>query len=110
MGLCLCIVFIFVPIIHSLECLQWLVEHGNSDPSIFANDGMNPLHAAAQAGELSCMKWLVNHGGVSPRQKAEDGATPMHFAASGGKVLIFMFISYTAEQQLVFHHWSVLIL
>lgn len=63
-----------------------MLTYGEADPSIFANDGMGPLHAAAQAGEIKCLKWLVKHGGVSATQKAEDGATPMHFAAAGGQV------------------------
>ena len=71
---------------YSLECLRWLVKRSEGDPTIFANDGMAALHAAAQAGEMECLQWLVQHGGVSPSQKAEDGATPMHFAAAGGQV------------------------
>ena len=75
----------------SLECLEWLIKYSEGDPLIFANDGMAPIHAAAQAGELECLKWLIRHGGVSITQKAEDGATPMHFAAAGGQVAFQQF-------------------
>ncbi len=51
-----------------------------------AVDGMAPVHAAAQAGQVACLQWLVERAGVSPRHKADDGATPAHFAAAGGQV------------------------
>lgn len=56
------------------------------DPNIMAADGMGPIHAAAQAGQLRCLAWLVEKGGISSRCKAKDGATPSHFAAASGQV------------------------
>ncbi len=70
---------------HSLECLQWLVESASGNPYTTAVDGMAPIHAAAQAGQVACIQWLVERAGVSPRHKADDGATPAHFAAAGGQ-------------------------
>lgn len=51
-----------------------------------AEDGMGPIHAAAQAGQLSCLVWMVQVAGISPSHKARDGATPAHFAAASGQV------------------------
>lgn len=51
-----------------------------------AEDGMGPIHAAAQAGQLQCLVWMVQEAGISPRYKATDGATPAHFAAASGQV------------------------
>lgn len=51
-----------------------------------AVDGMSPIHAAAQSGQLRCLTWLVNTAGVPIRYKAVDGATPVHFAAASGQV------------------------
>ena len=62
------------------------MKHGSGDAHLTATDGMSPIHAAAQAGQISCMEWLVGRAGVSPRYKAEDGATPAHFAAASGQV------------------------
>ena len=70
----------------SLESLQWLVVHGQGDALQPAADGMAPVHAAAQAGQLDCLQWLVEVACVSPRLKSGDGATPVHFAAASGKV------------------------
>lgn len=70
----------------SLESLQWLVLHGQGDPLLPATDGMAPVHAAAQAGQMECLQWLVDVACVSPRLKSGDGATPVHFAAASGKV------------------------
>ena len=53
---------------------------------MMAEDGMAPVHAAAQAGQVSCLQWLVEQSGVPIRFNAEDGATPAHFAAASGEV------------------------
>ena len=53
---------------------------------MMAEDGMAPVHASAQAGQVSCLRWLVEQAGISIRFKAEDGATPAHFAAASGEV------------------------
>ena len=60
--------------------------HGQGDPLLPASDGMAPVHAASQAGQLECLQWLVELACVSPRLKSGDGATPVHFAAASGKV------------------------
>ena len=77
-AVCVCVL--------SLESLQWLVVHGQGDALQPAADGMAPVHAAAQAGQLDCLRWLVEVACVSPRLKSGDGATPVHFAAASGKV------------------------
>ena len=51
-----------------------------------AEDGMGPIHAAAQAGQLRCLVWMVEVAGISPNHQAKDGATPAHFAAASGQV------------------------
>jgi len=53
---------------------------------MMAADGMAPVHAAAQAGQIACLQWLVERAGVPIRFKADDGATPAHFAAASGEV------------------------
>ena len=70
----------------SVQCLEWLVRCAGGDPHTTAADGMSPIHAAAQAGQLRCLVWLVEKGGVSTRCRAKDGATPAHFAAASGEV------------------------
>lgn len=71
---------------HSLECLQWLYKEGSGDLFLTAEDGMGPIHAAAQAGQLSCLVWMIQVARISPSHKARDGATPAHFAAASGQV------------------------
>ena len=70
----------------SLECLQWLFKDGRGDLFMTAEDGMGPIHAAAQAGQLRCLVWMVEVAGISPNHQAKDGATPAHFAAASGQV------------------------
>ena len=64
------------------------MRYGGGDPFIPANDGMGPIHAAAQAGQLSCLKWLIEYGGVPASHKAADGATSTHYAAASGHVCL----------------------
>ena len=42
-----------------LDCLQFLVTQTEANPRLRANDGMAPIHAAAQMGQLNCLAWLV---------------------------------------------------
>lgn len=70
----------------SIESLKWLVVHGQGNALQPAADGMAPVHAAAQAGQMECLQWLVEVACISPRLKSGDGATPVHFAAASGKV------------------------
>lgn len=72
---------------NSTECLELLINHGKGDLYISANDGMLPVHAAAQAGNVECLKVLVGSG-VPPRQRSAEGATPAHYAAASGHVCI----------------------
>jgi hypothetical protein len=46
----------------SVECLQWLVNHASGDPHMMAEDGMSPIHAAAQAGHIPCLTFLKSIG------------------------------------------------
>ena len=59
---------------------------------IRANDGLAPVHAAAQEGHLECLKFLLSHMG--PDILSADSATPGHYAASQGWTLISMRILY----------------
>ena len=43
----------------NLSCLQHLVEAAGANVHLRANDGMQPIHAAAQTGQLHCVIWLV---------------------------------------------------
>lgn len=60
-----------------------------------AFDGMSPVHAAAQAGNVGCLQILVECG-VSPRQRSDEGATPAHYAAASGHVC-FKLLSYLPQ-------------
>jgi len=43
-----------------MDCLQYLVTQADANPRLRANDGMAPIHAAAQMGQLDCLAWLVS--------------------------------------------------
>ncbi len=67
-----------------LDCVHWLIEHGNADPWLASADGMTPLHAAAQTGRLNVTHWLVRSANCPITCRTCDGATPIHFAAAKG--------------------------
>ncbi|XP_070208044.1 espin-like [Littorina saxatilis] len=56
----------------------------NGTPKIHTFDGMSPLHASAQTGQLHMIKWLIQEQGLNPNERDFDGATPLHYAASKG--------------------------
>ena len=70
-----------------MDCVHWLVEYAAADPQLASNDGMTPLHAAAQTGRFNITHWMVRSAKCSISCRTCDGATPVHFAAAKGILL-----------------------
>ena len=81
----LCFVVYFAAQEGHFECVTWLVENANADPTIASRDGMTPLHAAAQTGQFKIVYWLVRTAHCPVNCQTQDGATPVHFAAAKGE-------------------------
>ena len=58
---------------------QSLLRYIPVDPEEFPTLGQNPLHLAAESGNIILMKWMLR--GISPNSTDQLGRTTLHFAA-----------------------------
>ncbi len=66
------------------DCVRYLAESAGANLHQPSYDGMMPLHAAVQTGNLPITLWLVKSGHCSVNARTSDGATSVHFAAAKG--------------------------
>lgn len=78
--------------------MQWLVDQAGARLNIASYDGMTPIHAAAQSGQLSATHWLVRSANCPVNVRTSDGATPVHFAAAKGKKWFWCKFCVTCSQ------------
>ena len=58
---------------------MWLTKYSSLPASEPSNDGMTPVHASAQEGNLDCIRYLVQFARCSAIQTDHTGCTPLHF-------------------------------
>lgn len=63
----------------SLEPIKFLLENG-ANPTISADTGETPLHAAAWKQNNSICEILLGYSSVEVNAKNKDGETPLHLA------------------------------
>ncbi len=58
------------------EVAQWLISQNRSFLSKVNNNGLTPLHAAAQEGNMEMVKWLVSQDPQQINARTKNGETP----------------------------------
>ncbi|GJM88349.1 hypothetical protein PR202_ga04402 [Eleusine coracana subsp. coracana] len=79
-----------------LEVCKYLVEELGGDPNMSVRErcpmeGMTPLMAAAQSGDVSTVKYFLNHGG-DPMKTDGKGRTVLHYAVCTGSCKVTEFL------------------
>ncbi|TKW24618.2 hypothetical protein SEVIR_3G061122v4 [Setaria viridis] len=76
-----------------LEVCKYLVEELGGDPNITADaaEGLTPVMASAQSGDVSTVKYLLDHGGELMKSD-EKGCTVLHHAAFTGSCNVTEFL------------------
>jgi ankyrin repeat protein len=57
------------------------------------SDGVAPLFAAAQIGNLAYVQFIVKELGADVNQAADDGATPLFVAAQNGSLAVVQYLA-----------------
>lgn len=65
----------------SLECVQYLLEHG-ADPNANDVEGWRPLFSAAEWGRERCIRLLLQYKATVAGCKDDQGWTALHYAVS----------------------------
>lgn len=65
----------------SLECVQYLLEHG-ADPNASDVEGWRPLFSAAEWGRERCIRLLLQYKATVAGCKDDQGWTALHYAVS----------------------------
>ncbi|KAK3139013.1 hypothetical protein QOZ80_5AG0376530 [Eleusine coracana subsp. coracana] len=79
-----------------LEVCKYLVEELGGDPNMAVRErcpmeGMTPLMAAAQSGDVSTVKYFLDHGG-DPMKTDRKGRTVLHYAVCTGSCKVTEFL------------------
>ena len=61
-------------------------EFGCVDPSVADQNGVTPLHLAAEQGQLPIVQALLGHGAVVGKSCGSKHGTPLHAACASGKL------------------------
>lgn len=73
-----------------LEVCKYLVEELGGDANMTGAEGMTPLMAAAQSGDVSTVKYLLGRGDLMKAD--EKGRTALHHAAGAGSSKVTEFL------------------
>lgn len=70
---------------NSVECLEYLLQH-NLKITAYDQDGMAPIHIAADQASIACLDLLLNHPHCNVNLKTNDErqCTALHLAAENG--------------------------
>lgn len=74
---------------HSIQCLEYLLEHSSIDMSATSHKGLTCFHMAALHANAKALQFLISKGVQSlpiAQSKSHDGSTLIHCAAMAGSV------------------------
>ncbi|KAM3174258.1 hypothetical protein ACTXT7_010901 [Hymenolepis weldensis] len=78
--------------------IKSLVEDYSAQVNLCANDGLTPLHLAAQAGRVDVAEYLLAHE-ADQRKQTKNGYTPLHEAAYRGSLpLVKLLLSKSGKE------------
>ncbi|VUZ45124.1 unnamed protein product, partial [Hymenolepis diminuta] len=78
--------------------IKSLVEDYSAQVNLCANDGLTPLHLAAQAGRVDVAEYLLAHE-ADQRKQTKNGYTPLHEAAYRGSLpLVKLLLSNSGKE------------